>query len=58
MKLREILEKWHFKDYESVLTFMISLVVLNEAPSFGILLDERHQDIAPAHDLLQPKNKG
>jgi len=51
-KLRETLEKWEFRDYSSLLSFMISLVVLNESKSFKILLDGIQQDIAPSPDLL------
>ena len=51
-KLREILEKWEFSDYSSLLSFMISLVVLNESKSFKILLDGIQQEIAPSADLL------
>lgn len=54
-KLKEVLEEWSFKDYSSLLSFMISLVVLNENKSFGIRLDNIHQEIAPSPDLLSGK---
>lgn len=55
-KFRESLKKWDFKDSQSLLSFMISLVVLNEGKSFKIILDGIAQDIAPASELLKQRN--
>lgn len=52
-KFKETYENWNFKDYQSLMSFMISLVVLNEGPSFKIKIDGIYKDIAPAPDLLK-----
>lgn len=52
-KLKEVMEKWSFKDYQSLQRFMISILFLNEDKSLSIKLDGRQQDIVPASDLLK-----
>lgn len=53
VKLDEVMEKWSFKDYQSLLRFSISVLILSENKSISIKLEGRQQDITPASDLLK-----
>ncbi len=52
-KLNEVMEKWSFKDYQSLLRFSVSILLLNEAKSFGLKIDGTQQEIIPAKELLK-----
>lgn len=52
-KLDEVMEKWAFKDYQSLIQFAISILVLNEDRSVSIKRDGILQTFAPATDLLK-----
>lgn len=54
-KLDEVMEKWSFKDYQSFMRFVVSILLLNEEKSVGIKLDGLKQDITPSSDLLKGK---
>ncbi|HEV2917585.1 MAG TPA: hypothetical protein VGW78_07630 [Candidatus Babeliales bacterium] len=52
-KLKEVMEKWQFKDYASLMQFAISIMVLNENRYVSIKKDGETQNVAPANDLLR-----
>ena len=52
-KIKEVLEKWSFKDYQCLLRFMISLLVVNESKSFRITVKGSPEDIVPAPELIK-----
>jgi len=52
-KLDEAMTKWAFKDYESLLRFSISLLILNEDKSFSIKMDGTQSDVVPAPDSIK-----
>jgi hypothetical protein len=52
-KLEEAMEKWNFKDHQSLIRFMVSMLILNEGKSFSLRIDGRQQDIIPSADLLK-----
>jgi len=54
-KLDAAMEKWHFKDYQSLLRFVVSMLILNETTSFTLQMDNRQQDVVPSADLLKEK---
>ena len=53
VKLNEVLEKWSFKDYQSLLRFSISLLLLNEEKYITIKLDGEKKDLVPSKDLIK-----
>jgi hypothetical protein len=53
-KLKEALEKWSFKDYQSLLRFSISVLLLNEGQSISIKTKGFSREVKPAPDLLKP----
>jgi hypothetical protein len=53
VKLNEVLEKWSFKDYQSLLRFSISLLLLNEENYITIKLDGEKKDLIPSKDLIK-----
>jgi len=52
LHLQDVLKTWGFKDYPSLLSFMLSLMALNEKKSFVMRLDNDYQEVGPAPDLL------
>lgn len=55
-KLNEAITKWKFKDYQSFMRFAVSIMLLNEDPSFSIKLNGIQQDIIPASTSLIEEN--
>ena len=49
----KVMEKWSFKDHQSLVRFAISLLVLNENKSFSVKIDNQSQDIIPAAHLIK-----
>jgi hypothetical protein len=49
----KVMEKWSFKDHQSLVRFALSLLVLNENKSFPIKVDNQDRDIIPAPHLLK-----
>ncbi len=52
-KLKEVIEKWKFKDYQSFLRFSVGAFILSEENSISIKMDGKQQMIAPASDLIK-----
>jgi hypothetical protein len=48
-----VMEKWHFKDHQSLMRFAISLLVLNENNFFSVKIDNQHRDVIPTSDLIK-----
>lgn len=51
-KLKEAMGKWSFKDYQSLIRFSVSMLLLNEDNYFSIRIDNRQQDIVPATSYI------
>lgn len=47
------LEKWNFKDHQSLLRFAISLLALNENNYFPLKVDGIARDVVPASHLIK-----
>jgi len=47
-KLEEVIKKWNFKDYQSFMRFVVSVMLLNEDEFLSIKIDGIRQDIKPA----------
>lgn len=54
-KLKDVMEKWHFKDYQSFWRFAISVLFLSEDNSIAIKMEGKEQKLAPADDLIKKK---
>ena len=52
-KLIECMEKWSFKDHQSMLRFAMSVLLVSEDRSLSIKMDGRQQAIAPAKEYLK-----
>ena len=52
LKLDEALSKWAFKDYQSLMRFSVSLLLLAEDKSISIKMNGIQTEIQPASDLL------
>jgi len=52
-EFEKVMDKWHFRDYQSLMRFAISLLVLNENKSFPIRIDNESTDIMPAAHLIK-----
>jgi hypothetical protein len=52
-KLEKVLEKWSFKDYQSLVRFSVSVLLLAEDKSIGIKMKGMQKEIQPASDLLK-----
>lgn len=52
-KFKQIMDKWNFKDEQSLLRFAMSLLILNENDYFGVKIDGRDKDVIPAEDYLK-----
>ncbi len=52
-KLKQAIEKWEFKDYQSLIRFSVSLLLLTENKSITIKMKGVQTDIQPAIDLLK-----
>ncbi len=53
VKLKEVLNKLSFKDYQSLIRFSISLLLLNEEDYITIKLDGEKKDMIPSKDLIK-----
>jgi hypothetical protein len=56
-KLDDALQKWNFKDYQSLLRFSVSMLILNEDRSFSIKRNGEQKSVVPASDLLKEGEK-
>jgi hypothetical protein len=54
-KLDDALNKWGFKDYQSLMRFCVSVLLLAEDNSIGMKTKGTIREIQPAADLLQEK---
>jgi hypothetical protein len=52
-KFDEALKKWSFKDEQSMLRFLVSLLLLNENKFFSIKKYGTQTDVVPIPDLLK-----
>ena len=52
VKLRQALDKWSFKDYQSLMRFSVSLLLLAEDFSVSIKMKGTQREIQPAPELL------
>jgi hypothetical protein len=52
VKLDQALAKWSFKDYQSLIRFSVSLLLLTEDKSISIKMKGAQTEIQPAADLL------
>lgn len=55
IEFMKTLEKWNFKDHQSLLRFAISLLVLNENNYFPLKVDGISRDIVPASHLIKDR---
>lgn len=53
-KINKAMEKWAFKDYQSLLRFAISVFILSDDNSISMKMDGTQQTITPAPDFLKP----
>jgi hypothetical protein len=51
-KLDLVLDKWSFKDYQSLIRFSVSLLLLTEDKSISIKMKGLQKEVQPAADLL------
>lgn len=56
-KLEQALEKWNFKDHQSLLRFAVSVLLLTEDHTLWINKDGNHKEIQPSDDLINSKPK-
>ncbi len=54
-EFEKVMEKWSFKDHQSLMRFAISLLVLNENRHFPVKVDDKNRDVIPASHLLKDK---
>lgn len=52
-KLNEVMKKWNFKDYQSFMRFVVSIMLLNEDNFLSIKVDGVRQNIAPASHSIK-----
>ncbi len=52
-KLEQVLNKWNFKDYESLLRFAASILLSSEDNTVSIRIKSAIQEVAPADNLLR-----
>lgn len=52
-KMKDVIEKWGFKDHQSYLRFAVSVFLLNEARYIGIVENGIENHVAPIKDLLK-----
>ena len=52
-KLDQVADKWRFKDYQSLLRFAISILILSEEKSVTIKKDGVQKNLIPAADLIK-----
>lgn len=55
-EFKKVMDKWDFKDHQSLMRFALTLLTLNENNYFPIKLDNQPRDITPAPHLLKAKN--
>jgi hypothetical protein len=53
IKLEDVMKKWAFKDHQSLIRFVVSMLILNENNSFSLRIDGRQQEIVPSADFLK-----
>ena len=53
VKLEEVMNKWGFKDHQSLIRFVVSMLILNEDNSFSLRIDGRQQNVIPSADFLK-----
>ncbi len=53
VKLKQALEKWSFKDYQSLIRFSVSVLLLAEDKSISIKLKGIQKEIQPAPEILK-----
>ncbi len=52
-KLDQALDKWSFKDYQSLIRFSVSLLLLTEDKSISIKMKGSQTEIRPAQELIK-----
>jgi hypothetical protein len=52
-KLEQVLNKWNFKDYESLLRFAASVLLSAEDNTISIKIKSATQEVIPADNLLK-----
>ncbi len=52
-KLESVMEKWSFKDYQSLFRFAISVLILTDDKSISIKMNGVEKNITPAKDLTK-----
>lgn len=55
-KFKDSLNRWSFKDPQSLLSFMIALVSLNEDPFFKIRINNVYKNMAPPPWNVKPRS--
>lgn len=53
IEFKKVMQKWKFKDHQSLMRFAISLLVLNENKYFPMKVDNQERDIVPAPHLIK-----
>lgn len=54
--LDKAMERYNFKDVESLISFSVALLDLSENKTFGIFMDGRRQAVSPQDHLLNSDN--
>lgn len=52
-KLNQVIEKWNFRDYQSLMRFAISIMIVTEDNTLGIKSNGNIQPITPAREYLK-----
>lgn len=52
-EFKKVMDKWKFKDHQSLMRFAISILVLNENSYFSIRVDNEERNIVPISSLLK-----
>lgn len=52
-KLEKAMDKWGFKDHQSLLRFSVSMLLENQGSSFFIKEKDQPVEVAPSKDLLK-----
>jgi hypothetical protein len=52
-KFKQAMEKWNFKDEQSLMRFVVSILVLSEDKIINVKIDNDQKNIVPADDFLK-----
>lgn len=57
-KLDQALNKWSFKDYQSLIRFSVSLLLITEDKSISIKMKGLQKEVQPVADLIREVEHG